>query len=49
MAVVDPRVIGRAFEVTVNVDLTLKDSATVVAFEEYVAALDEHLTMKIIT
>jgi DNA-binding Lrp family transcriptional regulator len=40
-AVIGPRAIGRAFEVLVNVDLSLKDSPTVSAFEDYVGALDE--------
>lgn len=38
-AVIDPRAIGRAFEVLVNVDLSLKDSPTV---------SDSHLTVKAI-
>jgi DNA-binding Lrp family transcriptional regulator len=40
-AVIDPQAIGRAFEVLVNVDLSLKDGPTVSAFEGYVSALDE--------
>src|ERR1700733_13005242 len=40
---IDPAAIGRAFEVTVHVELTLKDRATVEAFEAGVAALDEVL------
>jgi DNA-binding Lrp family transcriptional regulator len=40
-AIVDPAAIGRQFEVLVNVDLILKDSQSVTAFEDYVAALDE--------
>jgi DNA-binding Lrp family transcriptional regulator len=40
-AVIDPQAIGRAFDVLVNVDLSLKDSPTVSAFEDYVSALDE--------
>jgi DNA-binding Lrp family transcriptional regulator len=39
--VVDPRAVGRALEVLVNVDLTLKDVATVRAFEDYVSTLDD--------
>lgn len=38
---IDPRAIGRSFEVLVNVDLTSKDRATFEAFESAVAALDE--------
>jgi len=40
---IDPAAIGRAFEVTVHVELTLKDRATVEAFEAGIAALDEVL------
>ena len=40
-AMIDPQAIGRAFEVLVNVDLSLKDSPTVSAFEDYVSGLDE--------
>ena len=39
----DPVAIGRGFEVTVHVELTLKDRSTVEAFEEAIAALDEVL------
>jgi Lrp/AsnC family transcriptional regulator, leucine-responsive regulatory protein len=38
---VDPAALGRAFEVTVHVELTLKDRATVEAFETGVAAFEE--------
>ena len=38
---IDPRAVGRSFEVLVNVDLTRKDRATFEAFEDAVAALDE--------
>ena len=38
---VDPRAVGRAFEVLVNVDLARKDRATFEAFESVVAALEE--------
>jgi DNA-binding Lrp family transcriptional regulator len=38
---IDPRAIGRGFEVLVNVDLTRKDRATFEAFEDAVAALEE--------
>ncbi|MDE3132012.1 MAG: Lrp/AsnC family transcriptional regulator [Acidobacteriota bacterium] len=38
---IDPRAVGRGFEVLVNVDLTRKDRATFEAFEDAVAALDE--------
>jgi DNA-binding Lrp family transcriptional regulator len=38
---IDPRAIGRSFEVVVNIDLTSKDRATFEAFEDAVAALDE--------
>ncbi|MBP0457312.1 Lrp/AsnC family transcriptional regulator [Streptomyces montanisoli] len=38
---VDPEATGRGFEVLVNVDLVVKDRATVLAFEERVASFDE--------
>ncbi len=38
---IDPRAVGRSFEVLVNVDLTSKDRATFEAFEAAVAALEE--------
>jgi DNA-binding Lrp family transcriptional regulator len=38
---IDPASVGRGFEVTVHVELTLKDRATVEAFEAGIAALDE--------
>ena len=38
---IDPAALGRGFEVTVHVELTLKDRATVEAFEAGIAALDE--------
>jgi DNA-binding Lrp family transcriptional regulator len=38
---VDPIAVGLTFEVTVHVELTLKDRATVEAFEERIAAFDE--------
>jgi DNA-binding Lrp family transcriptional regulator len=38
---VDPAAVGRGFEVTVHVELTLKDRATVEAFEAEIAAFDE--------
>ena len=40
---VDPAAVGRGFEVTVHVELTLKDRATVEAFEAGIAAFDEVL------
>jgi Lrp/AsnC family transcriptional regulator, leucine-responsive regulatory protein len=40
-AEIDPTAVGRGFEVTVHVELTLKDRATVEAFEAGIAALDE--------
>jgi DNA-binding Lrp family transcriptional regulator len=40
-AEIDPAAVGRGFEVTVHVELTLKDRTTVEAFETAVAALDE--------
>jgi Lrp/AsnC family leucine-responsive transcriptional regulator len=40
-AELDPAAVGRGFEVTVHVELTLKDRATVEAFEAGIAALDE--------
>lgn len=38
---IDPRAVGRSFEVLVNVDLMSKDRATFEAFEAAVAALEE--------
>jgi DNA-binding Lrp family transcriptional regulator len=38
---IDPAAVGRGFEVTVHVELTLKDRATVEAFEAGIGALDE--------
>ena len=38
---IDPAAVGRGFEVTVHVELTLKDRATVEAFEERIAAFEE--------
>ncbi len=38
---IDPASVGRGLEVTVHVELTLKDRATVEAFEAGIAALDE--------
>jgi len=38
---VDPAAVGRGFEVTVHVELTLKDRDTVEAFEAGVAAMEE--------
>jgi Lrp/AsnC family transcriptional regulator, leucine-responsive regulatory protein len=38
---IDPGSVGRGFEVTVHVELTLKDRATVEAFEERIAAFEE--------
>ena len=40
-AEIDPSAVGRGFEVTVHIELTLKDRATVEAFEDAIAALDE--------
>jgi DNA-binding Lrp family transcriptional regulator len=40
-AEIDPAAVGRGFEVTVHIELTLKDRATVEAFEAGVAAFDE--------
>jgi DNA-binding Lrp family transcriptional regulator len=40
-AELDPAAVGRGFEVTVHVELTLKDRATVEAFEAGIEALDE--------
>jgi DNA-binding Lrp family transcriptional regulator len=41
-----PAAIGRGFEVLVFVDLTRKDRATFVAFEEELAALDEVIEIR---
>jgi Lrp/AsnC family transcriptional regulator, leucine-responsive regulatory protein len=38
---IDPAAVGRGFEVTVHIELTLKDRATVEAFEERIAAFEE--------
>jgi DNA-binding Lrp family transcriptional regulator len=38
---IDPAAVGRAFEVTVHIELAFKDRATVEAFEAGVATLDE--------
>src|SRR5262245_46761543 len=38
---IDPAAVGRGFEVTVHIELTLKDRATVEAFEDGIAALEE--------
>jgi DNA-binding Lrp family transcriptional regulator len=38
---IDPAAVDRGFEVTVHVELTLKDRATVEAFEEGIAGFDE--------
>jgi DNA-binding Lrp family transcriptional regulator len=38
---IDPAAVGCGFEVTVHVELTLKDRATVEAFEERIAAFEE--------
>jgi Lrp/AsnC family transcriptional regulator, leucine-responsive regulatory protein len=40
-AEIDPAAVGRGFEVTVHVELTLKDRATVEAFEERIGAFEE--------
>ena len=40
-AEIDPAAVGRGFEVTVHVELTLKDRTTVEAFETAIAALDD--------
>ena len=40
-AVVDPKALGRGFEVLIHADLIAKDLATVEAFEERVAAMEE--------
>lgn len=40
-ATVDPAALGREFEVIINADLVAKDLATVEAFEERVATMDE--------
>ncbi len=40
-AEIDPAAINRGFEVIVHVELTLKDRATVEAFEAGIAAFDE--------
>lgn len=43
---VDPRAVGRSFEVLVNVDLTSKDRATFEAFEAAVAGFDDVIELR---
>jgi DNA-binding Lrp family transcriptional regulator len=43
---INPRAVGRGFEVLVNVDLTRKDRATFEAFEGAAAALDEVIEIR---
>ena len=43
---VDPAALGRGFEVTVHVELALKDRATVEAFEAGIAAFDEVVVIR---
>src|SRR5436190_4550907 len=38
---IDPAALGRGFEVTVHVELTLKDRSTVEAFETAIAAFED--------
>ena len=45
-AVVDPVALGRGFEVIIHADLVAKDWATVEAFEERVAAMDEVVELR---
>lgn len=45
-ALIDPDAMGRGFEVIINADLTAKDLATVEAFEERVAAMDEVVELR---
>src|ERR1700722_14226515 len=45
-ALINPRAVGRGFEVLVNVDLTRKDRETFEAFEAAVAALDEVIEVR---
>jgi Lrp/AsnC family leucine-responsive transcriptional regulator len=40
-AEIDPAALGRAFEIVVHAELLLKDRATVEAFEERIAQLDD--------
>jgi DNA-binding Lrp family transcriptional regulator len=40
-AAIDPGAVGRGFEVVVHAELSLKDRATVEAFEERIARFDE--------
>ena len=40
---IDPAAVGRGFEVTIHVDLQIKDRRTVEDFERHVAGLDEVL------
>ena len=37
---IDPAAIGRGFEVTIHIDLQIKDRRTVEEFERHVAGLD---------
>ncbi len=43
---VDPRTVGRGFEVLVNVDLARKDRGTVEQFEARVAAFDQVIELR---
>ncbi|HEX4033836.1 MAG TPA: Lrp/AsnC family transcriptional regulator [Solirubrobacteraceae bacterium] len=43
---VDPRAVGRSFEVLVNVDLTSKDRITFEAFEAAVAGFDDVIELR---
>jgi len=40
-AAIDPAAVGRGFEITVQVDMVIKDRATIEAFEARVVELDE--------
>jgi DNA-binding Lrp family transcriptional regulator len=45
-AVVDPVALGRAFEVIIHADLVAKDLATVEAFEDRVASMEEVVELR---
>ncbi|MBO9523988.1 MAG: Lrp/AsnC family transcriptional regulator [Nocardioidaceae bacterium] len=45
-ALVNPEMVGRAFEVMIHADLVAKDLATVEAFEARVAAMDEVVELR---
>ena len=45
-AMIDPNALGRGFEVIINADIVAKNRATVEAFEDRVAAMDEVVELR---